>query len=303
MRDFGLLLTPEIAHWEYPHANGTPPRTADMIQRRASFTELAPQELARHSDEFGHFALEFEADTLKQLGAMPVFYVPRSEKGAGSLADTMVMMIIDAMRLTDRIGKVSPVLDEAVAANRPMVRATFGTTDNTKVFELNPAHSQETLAGIGHALAPSNMLSSFLEAALNYFYPADGRNNEALKYYRQREWRISGNYTINGEEVMCLPSTALIERLIQLDGDFFGRTFPPKELIIANKSIRDSSPKRLADWVYVLPTIGGRHILEFARRIVVPDGAVEQARKVLSLLAHPPPVVGISSLSASHSAT
>lgn len=149
IRDFGLLLTPEIARWEYPHADGTPPRSASMIQRRVSFTELSPAELARHSDEFGHFALEFEIDTLKSLGAMPVFYVPRAVDGADSLADTIVMQIIDAMRLTDRIARVVPILGQA-SPEQTVIPISFGMSDSQKVYMFNPAQARETLAGISY---------------------------------------------------------------------------------------------------------------------------------------------------------
>lgn len=31
--DFGLVLTPEAVRWEYPHADGSPPRTMNIAQR------------------------------------------------------------------------------------------------------------------------------------------------------------------------------------------------------------------------------------------------------------------------------
>jgi len=295
IRDFGLLLTPEIARWEYPHADGTSPRSAAMIQRRVSFTELSPSELAPHSEEFGHFALEFEINTLKLLGAMPVFYVPRADCGAGSLADTIVMQIIDAMRLTDRIARVASILEQA-PADQATIPFTFGMTDDQKVYGLNPAQAKEMLQGVGHGLTPPKMLSDTLEGALNFFYPADARNSDALKYYRQREWRISVNYAINGEEVMRLPSEALIARLLALDGDFFGRVFPPSDQIISNTSIKDISQKRLVDWAYVLSGLDGKHILELVRRVIVPDDAVEEARKILASIKLASAVVGFSQI-------
>ncbi len=298
IRDFGLLLTPEIARWEYPHADGTPPRPASMIQRRVSFTELSPSELARHSDEFGHFALEFEIENLKRLGAMPVFYVPRTTGGAGALAETVVMQIIDAMRLTDRIAKVVTILEQA-PAEQATIAFTFGMTDNQKIYGLNPMQARETLTGIGHALAPPKMISGFLEGALNFFYPADGRNSEALKYYRQREWRISGNYAIRGEEVMRLPSEAMIARLLTLDDKFFGRAFPPAAEVISNPTIQDASEKRLVDWVYVLPGLEDKRVLEMVRRVIVPDGAVESAEEILKALKNAPPVTRLSELTRS----
>jgi hypothetical protein len=106
IRDFGLLLTPEITSWQYPHANQTPPRNMQMVQRRVSFTELSSKQLPEHAKEFGHFALEFEIDTLKDLGAIPVFYIPKwgSSSLARSLGQTLVIQMIDAMCLIDRIG-------------------------------------------------------------------------------------------------------------------------------------------------------------------------------------------------------
>lgn len=295
IRDFGLLLTPEIAHWQYPHADGTPPRSASMIQRRVSFTELAPSELARHSDEFGHFALEFEIEALKHLGAVPVFYVPRAVEGAGSLASTMVMQIIEAMRLTDRIAQVLPILEQA-SAEQTTVPFTFGMTDNQKVYDLNPMQATETLTGIGHALAPPQMISAFLESTLNFFYPADGRNNEVLKYYRQREWRISGNYAIKGEEVMRQPSEAMITRLLELDGNFFGRIFPQDDRVISNTTIKDPGQSRLVDWVYVMPGLGEDRILDLVRRVIVPDDAIVWVKDALKKCRKQLVVAGLSEL-------
>jgi hypothetical protein len=293
IRDFGLLLTPEIAHWEYPHADGTPPRSASMLQRRVSFTELGPSELARHSEDFGHFTLEFKIETLKQLGAMPVFYIPRADDGAGSLGNTMVMQIIDAMRLIDRIARVLPSLEQAPAGP---LKVTSGMTDNEKIYSLNPSRAKATLACIGHALAPPDMIRNFLEGTLNLFYPADGRDDEALQYYRQREWRIFSGYAINGTEVMHPPSEDMICRLLELDKCFFDRPFPPNGQVMSNVTIDASSQKRLVDWVYVLPGLGERRILELARRVVVPDEAIAQVKAVLSQLTSPPQIVGLSEL-------
>ena len=58
IRDFGLLLTPEITKWQYPHADGSPPREQQIPQRTACFTELSVAELQRHAKEFGNFALD-----------------------------------------------------------------------------------------------------------------------------------------------------------------------------------------------------------------------------------------------------
>ena len=98
--DYGLLMTPEIATWEYSHENGMPPRQQSMVEYRISFTELAPNELANHAQTFGPFALEYEIGTLKMLGAIPVFYVPApaADQPCTEVGSTLVMHLIDAMR-------------------------------------------------------------------------------------------------------------------------------------------------------------------------------------------------------------
>jgi hypothetical protein len=32
MRDFGLVMAPEIVKWRYDHADGSPPRTSEVLQ-------------------------------------------------------------------------------------------------------------------------------------------------------------------------------------------------------------------------------------------------------------------------------
>src|SRR5579862_9189077 len=138
IRDFGLVLTPEVTSWEYPHADGTPPRKMQMVQRRACFTELAPSALDQHAAEFGHFALEFEIDVLKNLGALPVFYIPRSEndRNVNSLGQTLVIQLIDAMCLIDRIARLKKICE----SRPPSVKRqdlSLGFSDKQKIFNLD----------------------------------------------------------------------------------------------------------------------------------------------------------------------
>lgn len=75
--EHGLLLTPEIERWTDVKTAPSPPEEYIVVSRRCCFTELAPHEVPNHAERFGDFALEFEHRTLLDLGAMPVFYVPR----------------------------------------------------------------------------------------------------------------------------------------------------------------------------------------------------------------------------------
>jgi hypothetical protein len=297
IRDFGLLMTPEVACWQYSHADGTPPRRQSMVQRRISFTELLPSELAGHAKDFGTFALEFDIDSLKRLGAIPVFYVPQAGEGfdAGGLGGTLMNHLIDAMRLTDRIAQMEAILDGA-PPDRARQGITIPVDAGDVLFDLDIKEARETLKAITLGLAPARQLSAFLEGGLNYFYPADGRNNAALQYYRQREWRIAGNVAVRDEEMMHRPSAKMIDRLLALDPDFFGRRFPPDEETVSNTSLHGLPAQRLADWCWVFAEFDGRRALQWARRVIAPKEALDDAAALLKSAGYTLPLVSLESL-------
>ncbi len=277
----GLLLTPETIKWEYPHADGSQPREQTVLQKRVCFTELTPVELPRHAQEFGHFSLEFSVDVLKGLGALPVFYIPMASEKTGEVAtlgSTLVLQIIDAMNLAQRISDVKPILDGGQVAAQ--IECTFGF-EKRKTFNLNTSQAAQTLEAFTYALTPPKMMEQALNGLLQYFYPADDiPRNKALAYYRQREWRIGGNFSIRGEEVMRLPSSELIDKLVEIDKEFFERTLP-------------WSGKRLAEETYMFPGIGEKRIIEMANRIIVPSDAIKKVKIAIKDLENPPPIVAL----------
>jgi hypothetical protein len=299
IKDFGLLLTPEITTWEYPHADGSPPRKMEMVQRRVCFTELSPTEVSQHAKEFGRFALEFEIDSLKRLHALPVFYIPRAD--TSSLGQTLVIQLIDAMCVIDRMARVKSALQLPNVATR--VNFEFGFSDRLKSFNIDAEEMRRSIDGITYATTPPDMLSRAIEGVMNLFYFADADStyeNSALKYYRQREWRIAGNIGYMGEGLMGLPSKPLSDRLLALDAEFFGREFPRKGVTPTNPSLNNQLfGDRLIDWVFVYQGIDERHIVGAARRVIVPREAIEPARAILAKhfkRSNPPPVVAIEEL-------
>jgi hypothetical protein len=285
--DAGLVLAPEVVKWSYPHADGGPPREQQTIQRRICFTELAPGELSEHSKEFGHFALEFDVNTLKRLGAMPVFYIPQATGedavGVTSLGSTLVVQSIDAMILAMRLAAIKKLLDDAALGDR--LDCTFGF-EKLKTFSLNVRETHNTLEAFTYALTPPDMLEHALTGLLSCFYPADNlRDNRALAYYRQREWRIAWNFAVRGEEVMRRPSGEVIERLLEIDAEFFGRDFP-----IA------TGTTRLANEAYVFPGIGGKRIIQMVNRVVVPRVSLQTAISIVARVAPNVPIVSLEDL-------
>jgi hypothetical protein len=293
--DFGLVLAPEIIRWEYPHADGAPPRPLETVQRRVCFTELAPQGLCEHAKEFGPFALEFEIDTLKALHALPVFYIPR---GPSSLGQTLVIQIADAMCLIDRMAQVREFIEtNTISGSRQNFEFGFS---RKRIFSLDIDETLRSFEGIGCGVTPPKMLSLALEGVLNLFYPADAdetRENRSLKYYRQREWRIAANIGHMDKDLMGLPSKTLINRLLTIDAEFYGNEFPKSDVSLSNPS-PENQPigKRLVDWLYVFQGIDDRHIVGAARRIIVPSEAMDRAREILSKYSKSPPVVAIENI-------
>jgi Putative abortive phage resistance protein AbiGi, antitoxin len=286
--DAGLVLAPEVVKWSCPHADGAAPREQQIIQRRICFTELASSDLIEHANEFGHFALEFDVKTLKRLGAMPVFYIPQATEedaqGVTSLGSTLVVQSIDAMILAMRLAGVKKILDDPTFQGR--LDCTFGF-EKPRTFALGASETRKTLEAFAYALTPYDMLEHALTGLLSCFYPADNlRDNKALAYYRQREWRIGWNFAVRGEEIMHRPSDELIDRLLEIDAAFFGRDFPTP-----------SGMRRLANEAYVLPGIGDKRIIDLVNRVVVPRAALEPARRILARVAPTVPIVCIENRS------
>ncbi|HEX4079363.1 MAG TPA: hypothetical protein VHX61_10895 [Rhizomicrobium sp.] len=297
IRDFGLLMTPEVATWQYTHVNGTPPRAQSMTQRRISFTELAPYQLVRHARDFGRFALEFNISVLKSLGAVPVFYIPHAdaEIHASGLGETIVMHLIDSMRTSDRMSQLNAIL-KAVPQGRERQLVSIPTEHGLVPFELHVNEARETVRMLNHALAPADQQANFLEGALNFFYP-DGDVSAELKYYRQREWRMGGNPAVRGDEMMVRPSNAMIDRLLALDEDFFGRNYPPQNVELSNVSDHGKASRRLVDECWVFRGLARKGVFQHVRRVIVPRHSVNRARQVLSALDNSLRVVALESVS------
>src|SRR5690349_5736563 len=86
---------------------------------------------------------------------------------------------------------------------------------------------------------------------------------------------VSGGSSVilqsGGEEVMRPPTTEVIDRLMQINAEFWGREF----------SKSSGSGKRLADEVLVYPGIRGKRMIELVQRIIVPAVALERATYIL----------------------
>ncbi|CAB3768591.1 hypothetical protein LMG29739_05339 [Paraburkholderia solisilvae] len=161
-----------------------------------------------------------------------------------------------------------------------------GNPDLKQNVTLDTAEAKHLIAALGHGLTPLGGLNSGLGALLNFFYPADNRKaDRLLDYYRQREWRIACEFSILGKQVIREVAPAEREQILQIDSEFFTRT------IDSDFGAVERLSKSL-----ILPGLNGKRVIEMVRRVIVPAGALEQARSVLSGIDNAPPVVDLNSL-------
>jgi len=93
----GFILAPEVVNWKKSIGIETEPH--NIRQQRICFTLLNPREVKGHSKEFGRFSIEFNTDVLRNIGAMPVFYVPKGIETNESPSIFMIDKILKALNI------------------------------------------------------------------------------------------------------------------------------------------------------------------------------------------------------------
>ena len=270
MSESGLLLNPEIIPLTEPLADGTWSSSVSNIQKRACFTLIEPSELQKHSILFGHFALEFDVDTMRQLGAIPAFYYPnpKNDVGLEATAISLLCRMGEIQQLLNRLTKFEEQIRNPANKNRVLalinnisgeaedIDATFGGA--AKILDF--LAQDRSLPVLGNAL----------RAISGLFCPTDDPTNDnPLHNYRLREWRIIANMAKLGEEQTRDLSDGEVNALLEIDREFFGREM------------------RFHTGIYpqyeqckYFQELEGRPFLSYARRVIVPDEAVGQAIQI-----------------------
>jgi hypothetical protein len=288
IKQMGLLLTPEIIEWPEVQPDGSLSDPWYVAQKRCCFTELAPAELPQHAEVFGHFAIEFDIQVLRNLGAIPVFYLPRtSETNAGleTLATALVAGIGQLEVLFDRLSQL-----EGLVRGNPH-------KDNQLLIKKNGIVTHETQCSIGGAedllsfltegLQPIVSLHAILKTVGGFFYPTeDLRYTDLHGYYQQREWRILANMARDGVELTRPLHAGEMESLLELDREFFSRPL----------LFRTGTFRRI-DQCKLFEHLDGKSIIQYARRVIVPAIAVARAKSILNE-PNDPSVVALESLEA-----
>ena len=283
MEKLGLVLAPEVVEWAVPVGLGTP-SPIQILQQRICFTELSPVELGGHSTRFGPFALEFDTTSLRRIGALPVMYIPQalSEQDHLALLGPFVVghisQILHSLQMLNELNQIDNL--EYWQAQSPEAKSiaddclvTLRNGDESRgviqEFEVPLKTIRGVLNYLSFETAPFNMMIGATSIAQSMFYPTDDdHRNHELGYYRQREWRITAGYSVNGAHRGRILQDEEKDLLLGLDASFWGR------------EIHRSRQVRRVDEALALVQPAPDELIGMVRRLIVPSDFVNDASEI-----------------------
>ena len=284
MEKLGLVLAPEVVEWDDAVGLGTP-SPIRVLQRRICFTELSPRELGGHSTRFGPFVLEFDTIALRRIGALPVIYMPQAlltQDHLGLLGPFVVGHLGQIRSSLEKLNELDQLDNLAYwQAQDPEANSiaddclvTLRNGDESRgvvqEFEVPLKTIRGVLNYIGFETAPFNTMIGATSIAQAMFYPTDDdHQNQELGYYRQREWRITADYSVNGSPRGRSLQDEEKDLLLGLDGSFWGR------------KTHSSRQLRRVDEALALVQPTADELIDMVRRLIVPDDFANDASKIL----------------------
>ena len=125
--DNGLLLVPE--HFEIPLLDGSGVQVdkLEVTQCRICFTEIPASDLPAHSERFGPFALAYDLDDLRRIGALPVHYVPLPQgTHLYGLGSQIIAGVADAVRAIEALTKIRSQIERSPTFGMELTRKIDG---------------------------------------------------------------------------------------------------------------------------------------------------------------------------------
>ena len=270
------------SRWDDPVGLGTP-SPIQVLQRRICFTELHPGELGGHSTRFGPFALEFDTSALRRIGALPVIYMPQALSTQDRLALLGPFVVghlgqirsslekLDELDQLDNLEYWQAQHPEATSIADDCLMKLHNVDDSGGVvqeFEIPVKTIRGVLDYLGFRTAPFKAMLGAVSIAQAIFYPTDDvHQNEQLGYYRQREWRITADYSVNGSPRGRSLQDEEKELLLGIDQSFW------KDGHIAAANFV-ASDEALA---LVQPTPA--ELVAMVRKLIVPDDFADKAKE------------------------
>lgn len=307
--EYGLLLTPEMETWKDRKTAPSPAEEYTVVAKRCCFTEIGQEELQRHTRYFGQFALEFETRVLCDLGALPVFYVPRTTDSDGyGPGAAIVTQLAHVQELLERVATFrefansvggphpqAPVLVKRAEDGGLVVGIPDGLSLTipgeivARAAKVNPAFKLEIPTGVSPlgltagtlmsifnilhwGLHQPDVLTGTIKAMGSLFYSTERADDPFLSHYQQREWRIIANVKKDSVEICRPVPPELRRRLVDLDRAFFERVLPFR-----------TGPAAIVDQSRIFSeTSDGLRVGSFLRRVIVPSAVISDAQRIMS---------------------
>ena len=266
----GLLLTPEVIRWREPGRPTDQAPAFKALQIRACFTELPPADLPQHAERFGRFALEFTVESLRELGAIPVFYVPNGTEtaiGFNGAAQALVMRVAQVQDIISRLKRMKNMepLQPGQLPNAAWKEAVAAATEGL------PSCLEEFVFSV--------------IALLSLLFPAENLTyTDELGYYRQREWRIIENFALNGVWPFRELTPDERTRLLAFDAQFFERV------------LDHPAAGRVIERCRMFSELQGLAVIRRVKRFIVPAECVAAAHELVQRAGLVAPVVALETL-------
>lgn len=263
----GILCVPETVNVdaEFEATNPIAGMQIPIDQNRFCLTLLDPCELPRHADHFGRFAVAFSTNQAREIGAIPVIYVPLVAHGERPSGVDLI-----GLTLVRRLIEIQYVLTDLAT-----IASANGCGDLIVLKNLSRGERRVlerlTKRLLGE-IDPMQHLAGAMRAVLKLFYPVErgGSNvsrDDQLAYYYQREWRVLDGVTVFDNQLDTPLTDFEKERLMELDAAFFGKW----------TVFGDTAAPRI-DWCRVIRHVGGRPVRDLIDHIRAPAEYLSDAK-------------------------
>ncbi|MBY3109532.1 hypothetical protein HFO68_34270 [Rhizobium laguerreae] len=281
----GLLLVPEtIILPGEPLEEGRKGNPIQFVQRRLALTLLTPSELPAHASRFGRFTIEFDLADGRQLGAIPVIYLPQpspSGYGGYQTLDAFGATLIYRLREVFFLLADLATLECSIhgATNSDCINLSTGEGRDESI--IGTAEVRKILDILGRDKQPFDDLAAACQVIFHLFYPTDKRRSDLdsmslnVFYYQQREWRIFSDISVGQQRRERALTFQETTRLCEND-DFFAE-------LIETTDPHTNAPvyRQRAELCRLLEHVEGRHPRTFIKRIWVPFDAKHSVTELL----------------------
>lgn len=245
----GLLITPEVIDLPFELEDWQNP----VVQLRCCFTLIERSLLESHMEKFGSFSIEWNPQSLKDIGVFPVIYLPlysfNTDADLEMLGAKFLYKMLRYHEFARRCFNNSKKSHSEATQNKNLAQ----------MFEFN------------EEMRHFQGMMGWFEGLTNMIYPIEHkRYTDENGYYRQREWKLPGNVIYNGEWVADYLTVEQKTELLNLNHGFFN-----KEINYLGKSVRQ------VDICMFFKKFDNRHVLEHANKIIVPQQYLDRVKEIL----------------------